>query len=357
MPDHQDTRIFVEKEAKKAAIGKLWTMDVWPKRMVPNLSFCWGTRPIDQKGTFLIWGWYDILDRNSCCHVPYVAAQRRPASALTSKPQRNYVLALKWSALRCLKNDMMHTFDWVWEYIGRRLMKVNPRSKFKANVMLFRVADLNWIQLVQWIQIGKGLIIPTWSYVLRLENAFSQTYIIGQHHAQPQPSTWWWYLQARCFYLQAAECVCFFSKGLRTEVEICQTAFLSSFLFWDDRWKKTLEMECLQLRDANEMMKKIGKSSKGLTWSCRRTRAMSLPVFKTSQISVRRLVVLFFLLTVLVVSLWIFFVASCMPRSSQRDRRSHSTRSLLSMDLLRSFACCKLSHDWQQRRNACGSLH
>ena len=152
--------------------------------------------------------------------------------------------------------------------------------------------------------------------------------------------------------------VCFFfSKGLRTEVEICQTAFLSSFLFWDDRWKKTLEMECLQLRDANEMMKKIGKSSKGLTWSGRRTRAMSLPVFKTSQISVRRLVVLFFLLTVLVVSLWIFFVASCMPRSSQRDRRSHSTRSLLSMDLLRSFACCKLSHDWQQRRNACGSLH
>ena len=74
---------------------------------------------------------------------PYTAAARpRPASALTSKPRRNYVLALKRAALRCLKNDMMNTFYWIWEYMGSRLMKVNPRSKFKANVMLFRAADL-----------------------------------------------------------------------------------------------------------------------------------------------------------------------------------------------------------------------
>ena len=40
---------------------------------------------------------------------PYTAAARlRPASALTSKPRRNYVLALKRAALRCLKNDMMN---------------------------------------------------------------------------------------------------------------------------------------------------------------------------------------------------------------------------------------------------------
>lgn len=242
----------------------LWTMDVWPKRMVPNLSFCWGTRPIDQKGTFLIWGWYDILDRNSCCHVPYVAAQRRPASALTSKPQRNYVLALKWSALRCLKNDMMHTFDWVWEYIGRRLMKVNPRSKFKANVMLFRVADLkNWIQLVQWIQIGKGLIIPTWSYVLRLENAFSQTYIIGQHHAQPQPSTWWWYLQARCFYLQAAECVFFFPKGWELKLRFVKLLFCQASYFGMIGGKRLSKWSAYNFEMPMRWWKRLEKVPKG----------------------------------------------------------------------------------------------
>ena len=149
----------------------------------------------------------------------------------------------------------------------------------------------------------------------------------------------------------------FFPKGWELKLRFVKLLFCQASYFGMIGGKRLSKWSAYNFEMPMRWWKRLEKSSKGLTWSCRRTRAMSLPVFKTSQISVRRLVVLFFLLTLLVVSLWIFFVASCMPRSSQRDRRSHSTRSLLSMDLLRSFACCKLSHDWQQRRNACGSLH
>ena len=292
-------------------------MAVWPKRMVPNLSFGSGNRPIDQKGTFLIWGWYDILDRNPCCHVPYVAAQRRPASALTSKPQRNYVLALKRSALRCLKNDMMYTFDWIWEYIGRRLMKVNPRSKFKDNVMLFRVADLkNWIQLVQWIRIGKGLIIPTWSYVLRLEKMRSARPNWTTSCSTSNVETWWWYLQARVFYLQAAECAwIFFPKGWELKLRFV-SAFLSSFILGMIGGKRLSKWSAWNFEMPMRWWKRLEKVPKGWPGVAGEPEPWVYQCFKTLQISVCRLAVMF-LLIVLVLSLWNLFLASCIECRAQ----------------------------------------
>ena len=224
-----------------------------------------------------------------------------------------------WDASRMIWWTLMNTFYWICEYMGSRLMKVNPRSKFKANIMLFRAADLkNWIQWVQWIQIGKGLIIPIWSYV-RLEQMPSARPDWTTSCSTSSVETWWWYPQARAFIHKLPSVFFQRVENLRTEVEI-SFCFSVKLFFWMiggkrlPKWKSAWNFEMPMRRW--KRLKKFQKGWPGVAG----LRAMSLPVFKTSQISVCVSTFCNVLLVLVVLSLWKSYVASCIECRAQVNR-------------------------------------